>query len=101
MQTLLQVLNEEPKTRLRQRSDLSRDLEVIALKCLEKDPGRRYTTALELAADLQRYLSGEPIRARPVGHFERARKWARRRPALAGLIAAIVGLTAVSFITVF
>lgn len=62
------------------------DLETICLKCLEKEPARRYRGADELADDLERWLRDEPIRARQTGRLERARKWARRRPALAGLV---------------
>src|SRR5262249_37974414 len=66
-----------------------RDLETICLKCLEKDPHRRYASAAELAEDVRRYLAGEPIRARPVSRCERALKWARRRPAQAALLVAV------------
>ena len=73
--------------------DCARDLETICLKCLEKEPSRRYTSALELADDLRRFLDGVPIQARRVGPFERARKWARRHPAPAAL--AVVSLIAI------
>jgi WD40 repeat protein/serine/threonine protein kinase len=83
--TLLQVQADEPIAPSRIRPRLPRDLETICLKCLEKEPPRRYVTALELAEDLRRFLAGEPIRARPVGRAERLGRWARRNPHLAAL----------------
>jgi YD repeat-containing protein len=70
---------------------VSRDLEAVVQKCLEKDPKRRYATARELADDLGRFLAGEPVRARPVGRVRRLLRRARRRPgvALAVLLAAV------------
>src|SRR5439155_7213873 len=68
-----------------------RDLAVVALKCLEKDPAGRYSSAAALADDLERYLRGEPILARPSNAWERTAKWARRRPAIVALLAAVVG----------
>jgi tetratricopeptide (TPR) repeat protein len=72
-----------------------RDLETIALKCLEKEPPRRYATARELADDLRRFAAHEPIQARPVGLLERAGKWTRRRPTAAALVGVCVLLAAV------
>jgi WD40 repeat protein/tRNA A-37 threonylcarbamoyl transferase component Bud32 len=81
-----QVLYEEPRPPRKQNDKVPRDLETICLKCLEKEPGRRYTTARALAEDLRRFLRGEPITARPAGLLERGLKWARRRPAATALM---------------
>jgi WD40 repeat protein len=72
---------------------VDRDLETIALKCLEKDPERRYGSAEALAEDLNRWLEGEPILARPIGSAERVVKWAKRRPAIAALAVGIATVT--------
>jgi formylglycine-generating enzyme required for sulfatase activity len=97
---LASVLNDEPEPPSRLGVNLPRDLETICLKCLSKEPSRRYASAEELADDLRRFQTGEPVLARPVGAAERAVKWAKRRPALAGLLGvvllALVGLTALS-----
>jgi WD40 repeat protein len=85
-----QLLDDEPVPPRRRNSRIPRDLETICLKCLRKEPARRYATAAELSADLQRFLRGEPIRARPVRLWERAVKWARRRPAVAALLGVLV-----------
>jgi serine/threonine-protein kinase len=69
--------------------EIPRDLETIVLKAIEHDPARRYQSANELADDLQRFLADRPIQARAVGGLERAWKWARRRPAVAGLLTAL------------
>jgi serine/threonine-protein kinase len=83
LDTVLRVLSDEPVPPRRLRAKLPRDLQTICLKCLEKDPRRRYPSALALAEDLHNFLAGEPIAARPPGPLGRLDRWARRRPALA------------------
>jgi WD40 repeat protein/tetratricopeptide (TPR) repeat protein len=87
--TLAQVLHDDPVPPSRLAAGVPRDLETICLKCLQKEPGRRYESALALAEDLERFLGGEPILARPSGRVERLAKWARRKPAVAALLAAL------------
>src|SRR5262249_4659708 len=87
LDTILQVISDEPVAPRRLPPKLPRDLETVRRKCLHKQPGRRYDTARDLADDLERCQAGEPVRARPVGTLERTVKWARRRPAAAGLLA--------------
>jgi tRNA A-37 threonylcarbamoyl transferase component Bud32 len=91
---LHQVLHDEPRPPRRLNDRIPRNLETITLKAMAKEPGRRYATARELADDLRRWQKGEAIRARPVGAWERGWRWARRRPAVAGLLAGIVAVTA-------
>jgi tetratricopeptide (TPR) repeat protein len=88
----LQILHDEPPSPRKLNGHIPKDLETITLKCLAKEPNRRYQTADELAADLRRFLDGEPIRARPVSRLERVWRWCRRRPAVVGLTIAVLGL---------
>jgi WD40 repeat protein/serine/threonine protein kinase len=91
--TLDLVVHQDPPAPSSLVPRIPRDLQTICLKCLHKEPARRYLTARDLADDLQRYLHHEPIRARPVSRIERARKWARRHPAVAALGTAVVAVT--------
>jgi tetratricopeptide (TPR) repeat protein len=88
--TVAQVRSEEPIPPRRLQPTVPRDLETICLKCLHKEPGRRYAGAQDLADDLRRFREGEPIKARRVGTGERIIVWCRRKPAMAGLLAALV-----------
>jgi tetratricopeptide (TPR) repeat protein len=93
--TLDQVRTQEPVAPRQLQPKVPRDLETICLKCLQKEPAKRYATALDLAEDLRRFQAKEPIKARPTGRVERVVKWARRRPA----VAALVTVTALAFLT--
>jgi tetratricopeptide (TPR) repeat protein/tRNA A-37 threonylcarbamoyl transferase component Bud32 len=91
-----QVLNDEPPAPRKLDGRIPRDLETITLKALGKEPARRYATAERFAADLRRFLNGEPILARPAGPLERAWRWRRRNPLAAGLLAAVMIAAVVS-----
>ena len=98
LETLRLVSDQYPPSPRALRPGLPRDLETIAMKCLEKRPDRRYSNAWELAADLQRFVDGRPVQARPVRAWEHAGKWAKRRPmhatlavVLGAFVLAVVG----------
>jgi serine/threonine protein kinase/Tfp pilus assembly protein PilF len=97
METVRQVIDDDPVPPSRLVPRVRRDLETICLKCLAKEPRKRYDSANEVADDLERFLNGEPIKARSAGWWERGAKWARRRPVAATLsmlsLAAILSLS--------
>jgi TolB-like protein/Tfp pilus assembly protein PilF len=86
------LLETEPRQPRLLNPKVDRDLSTICVKCLEKDPQRRYSSALALAEDLERWLKHEPIQARRTGVLARGQKWVRRKPAIAALIASLVAL---------
>jgi tetratricopeptide (TPR) repeat protein len=95
LETLMHVRTLEPKRPTQLQKDVPRDLETICLKCLQKEPLRRYQSARAMADDLNRYLQNEPIQARPISHWERWGRWLRREKKVAGLLAGIFLLLAV------
>jgi len=95
-----QVIHDDPPSPRKLNAQVPRDLETLCLKCLEKDPARRYASASELGDELDRFLKGEPIRARPLGPLGRTWRWCRRRPVVAGLIGAVAAaLVAVAVVS--
>ncbi len=95
LEILRQVRDEEPAPPRRLRREIPRDLETICLKCLYKSPSARYATAAELAADLDRFLAGEPIQARPPGRVERLWRRTRRHGRLLAALAAVSASVAI------
>ena len=95
-ETIKLLLETEPRQPRLLNPKVDRDLSTICLKCLEKDPHRRYPSARALAEDLERWLRHEPIQARHTGVLNRGKKWIRRKPAIAALIASLAALAAVS-----
>ena len=99
---IMQILRDEPASPRRLNGHIPRDLETICLKCLEREPGRRYQSADEMAKELKRFIAGEPIQTRPISSLERGWRWCRRRPTVAGLLAGLIlslsaGLIGVTF----
>ena len=90
--TLELIRSAEPVVPRRLVPRLPADLETICLRCLEKDPAKRYSSAAELADDLGRFLNGEPVRARPVGRLERATRWAKKNLAIS-VLAVLLGIS--------
>ena len=90
LDTLKQVLEQEPVSPRKLNGSVPRDIETVCLKCLEKETKRRYATARELAEELGRCLAGKPIRARPAGRAERLWRWSNRQPLVATLLAAVL-----------
>ena len=97
---VMQILTDEPPRLMKLDSRVPRDLETICLRCLEKEPQRRYQSAGELADDLQRFLRHENIKARPVGQLERGWRWCRRNPLVASLTGLLVTVLLVGIIGV-
>lgn len=96
LKTIEQIIRNPPVALREVNPDIDRDLETICLKCLEKDPERRYATAGELRDDLGRYLNGEPISARPVGTIEKSYRWCRRNPLPTTIMVAVTLIAVLS-----
>jgi WD40 repeat protein/serine/threonine protein kinase len=100
LETLMEVIEKEPPRPSAFNHRISRDLETICLKCLEKKPNLRYPSAEALADELDRWLRREPIQARPVGTLGRLLRWCQRNPTMAGLTASLVGLILLTLVGV-
>jgi serine/threonine protein kinase/formylglycine-generating enzyme required for sulfatase activity len=96
VETLLQVQTQDPVPPRQLNPGIPRDLNTMALKCLEKVPARRYASARDVADELQRYLNGEPIVARPISTVERGWRWCKRRPLIPSVAAAVLVISTVS-----
>jgi serine/threonine protein kinase len=101
-ETIMQVIKNEPIAPKQLQSKIPDDLETICLKALQKDISKRYSSCADMAADLRRFLNGEPILARPVGNVERAYRWYRRNPVVGNLsAAALLGLIGVAGVSTY
>ena len=94
-ETIRLLLHTEPRPPRLLNPKIHRDLSAICVKTLEKEPGRRYSSALALAEDLEHWLKHEPIRAKPTGFFTHAHKWVQRNPTVAALVASLIALAVV------
>lgn len=99
--TLMQVIHQEPASPRTLDNSIPRDVETICLKCLEKSPSRRYANAEELADDIDRFLRNEPVHARPLSRLHHVWRWCQRKPAAAGLIVALFLLLGVMLVTIW
>src|SRR2546423_6041783 len=100
-ETVKLLLETEPRPPRQLNPKVDRDLSTICLKCLDKDPQRRYSSALALAEDLEHWLEHEPIRAKPSGFFTHARKWVRRNPSTTVLVTLLLALAAGLSVTIW
>ncbi len=100
VETMDLARSQEPVSPRRLRPGLPRDLETVCLKCLEKEPARRYATAEALADDLRRFLDDRPVLARRAGSFEKVGRWCRRNPSAAASLAAVAGTFLAAFVLV-
>ncbi len=99
--TLMQVMSAQPISPRQLNPSIPKDLETICLKCIEKHPAKRYSSAAELLLELRRFLQGEPIQARPISSAERTLRWLRRRPAIAAMGLVVLASIAAVGITLF
>jgi serine/threonine protein kinase/predicted Zn-dependent protease len=100
-ETVKLLLETEPRPPRQLNPKIDRDLSTICLKCLDKDPQRRYSSALALAEDLEHWLKHEPIRAKPSGLFTHGRKWVRRNPSTTVLVTLLLALAAGLSVTIW